>query len=78
MRPERLTFSHGDDVEGDAGEFEVTVTFAAQAGKTLLTMRSCFVTAEARAKVVEFGAIEGGLQTLARLAEHLAAHGNQR
>ncbi len=77
VRPERLAYSHGGDF-GDGGEeregFEVTVTFDEQDGKTRLTMRSLFPTAEARNLVVEkFGAIEGGKQTLERLSQHLAA-----
>src|SRR5262249_32473036 len=42
-------------------------------GKTRLTMRSLFESAAERNQVVEkYGAIEGGKQTLERLAEHLA------
>jgi uncharacterized protein YndB with AHSA1/START domain len=75
VAPERLVYDHGDD--GDDGEdaqapFHVTVTFAEQAGKTELTMRSLFASAADRDRVVEeFGAIEGGNQTLGRLAEYL-------
>ena len=44
----------------------------AQGGKTRLTLRMVFPTAAAREHVVQkYGAIEGGNQTLARLAEHL-------
>jgi uncharacterized protein YndB with AHSA1/START domain len=54
----------------------VTVTFANQGGKTRLTLRSVFPSAAERDKVVrEYGAIEGGKQTLDRLAEHLAKLG---
>jgi uncharacterized protein YndB with AHSA1/START domain len=70
VQPERLVYVHsGDD---DPNRFDVTVTFELQGGKTLLTMRSVFATAEERARVVrEVGAIEGGKQTLARLAEYV-------
>ena len=72
-RPERLVYSHGDDGAGDPGGFDVTVTFAERGGRTELAMRMLFASAGARDAVVEFGAIEGGNQTLDRLAEHLAA-----
>ncbi len=70
--PRRLVYAHGG---GDSPEpsFHVTVTFEDVGGKTELTMHSVFPTAEARNYVVEhYGAIEGGKQTLARLAEHVA------
>jgi uncharacterized protein YndB with AHSA1/START domain len=70
VEPERLVYMHGD--EGDPDQFHVTVTFAAQGGKTSLTMRSVFRTAAERDYVVEkFGAIDGMNQTLSRLTEHL-------
>jgi uncharacterized protein YndB with AHSA1/START domain len=74
VRPERLTYWHGDDNDGEAGQsFEVEVRFDEQGGKTRLTMRMIFATAEERNLVVEkFGADEGGNQTLDRLREHLA------
>ena len=54
-------------------QFHVTVTFDKQGKKTKLTMRSLFPSAAERDKVVkEYGAIEGGNQTLDRLEEHLA------
>jgi uncharacterized protein YndB with AHSA1/START domain len=72
VRPERLVYDHGSDQESGP-QFHVTVTFAEDEGRTRVTMRSLFPTAEARRKVVEeFGAIEGGQQTLERLGEYLA------
>lgn len=71
VKPELLIYHHGD--EGKPGYFHVTVTFAEERGKTKLTMRSLFPTAEARNFVVEkYHAIEGGNQTLDRLGQHLA------
>jgi uncharacterized protein YndB with AHSA1/START domain len=73
VKPELLVYSHGGDEENDPGQFQVTVTFDNQGNKTELTMRSLFVSKEERDKVVrEYGAIEGGNQTLNRLGEHLA------
>ncbi|MBI4261693.1 MAG: SRPBCC domain-containing protein [Actinobacteria bacterium] len=71
-RPERLAYSHGSGDEADAGRFETTVTFEEEEGKTRLTLRMVFDSAEERDRNVEFGAIEGGNQTLERLEEHLA------
>ncbi|MFI5381028.1 MAG: SRPBCC domain-containing protein [Tepidisphaerales bacterium] len=67
VKPELLVYDH---VSGP--RFQATVTFEEQGGKTKVTMRALFETAEVRKLTVEkFGAIEGGKQTLARLAEHL-------
>jgi uncharacterized protein YndB with AHSA1/START domain len=73
VKPERLVYRHAGDADGEPVRFHVTVTFIEQGGKTRLTMQSIFESAEARDHVVKkYGAIEGGNQTLARLAEHLA------
>ncbi len=74
VKPERLVYTHdsGPEKGEDPHAFFVTVTFADQGRKTGLTMRSIFRSAAARDHVVrEFGAIEGGKQTLARLEEYL-------
>jgi uncharacterized protein YndB with AHSA1/START domain len=74
VRPERLVFTHGGRREGGPSvEFEQTVTFEDQGGKTRLTMRLLFPSAAECDRVVkEFNAIEGGNQTLDRLGERLA------
>jgi uncharacterized protein YndB with AHSA1/START domain len=70
--PERIVYSLGTGLEGEPPIARVTVTFETQGGTTLLTMRLVFPTVEARDEVVRTrGAIEGGNQTLARLAEFL-------
>ncbi|MGH6771211.1 MAG: SRPBCC family protein [Xanthobacteraceae bacterium] len=72
-RPERLVYTHGGDDDVEPVNFHVTVTFEDQGGRTKVTLRSVFPTAEERDRVVkEYGAIEGGRQTLARLADYLA------
>jgi len=76
VKPERIVYSHGGGREGGPGaSFTATWTFEAiEASKTRLTLRQVFATPEQRDFVVkEFGAIEGGKQTFARLSEHLAA-----
>lgn len=70
---ERLVYDH-DAGEGDANPFRVTVTFAPDgAGGTLLVMRSLFPTVAACEAVKGFGAVQGGEQTVDKLAEHLSA-----
>jgi len=74
-KPERIVYSHVGGREGGPGaSFEATWTFAALGpDRTRLTMRMVFPTAQDHDLVVkEFGAIEGGKQTLERLAEFLA------
>ena len=70
--PECLVYTHDDDGEDESPPFHVTVTFAEQDGKTTLTMRSRFITAAERDRVVtEYGAIEGAHQMLDRLTAYL-------
>ena len=58
----------------DPKPFAMTATFAGEDGKARLTMRMVFASAEARDENVRvYGSIEGGKQTLERLAEHLSA-----
>jgi uncharacterized protein YndB with AHSA1/START domain len=53
--------------------FESIVTFADEGGKTRLTLRMVFPSAEARDRNVrEYRSIEGGEQTLGRLADYLS------
>ncbi len=66
-RPSRLTYTH------TAPWFHTTVTFDDLDGKTSLTMRMRFETAEERDRVVEkFGALEGAKQHLESLEAFLA------
>ena len=74
VKPERLVYNHFAEDVDEPGQFHVTMTFAEQAGKTVLSMQMLFETAAERDRVVkEYGAIEGGEQTLDRLAAYLAA-----
>jgi uncharacterized protein YndB with AHSA1/START domain len=75
VKPERIVFSHGGRREGGPSVDAVaTWTFdEIAAGKTKVTLRMVFPSASERDFVVkEFGAIEGGKQTLERLGEFLA------
>ena len=70
--PERLVFDHGSDVDDDPGRFRVIVTFDEQRdGKTIVTLRQLHPTKAQRDATIGFGAVELGLQTLDKLAEHL-------
>ena len=75
VKPERIVYSHGGRQENGPGtSFVSTWTFdAVTAGRTRVTIRMVFPSPAARDLVVkEFGAIEGGKQTLERLGEHLS------
>ena len=74
VKPERIVYTNGGGKKDGPGvSFRSTVTFKDLGGKTELALRMVFDTAAARDLVVkEYGAVEGGKQTLTRLAEHLA------
>jgi uncharacterized protein YndB with AHSA1/START domain len=75
--PERLAYTHGGAREGGPeAEFIATWLFEAIGAQTRVTIRMVFPTAAARDTIErEYGATEGGRQTLARLADHLPAMG---
>jgi uncharacterized protein YndB with AHSA1/START domain len=72
-KPERLVYFHGGS-KGAPAEVEFTseVTFEDVDGKTLLTMRMVFSSAEELARVQKkYHAIEGAKQNIDRLAEYV-------
>lgn len=74
VEPARIEYSNGGGPEnGPSVHFVSTWTFEnVDERKTRVTIRMVFSTAADRDRVVkEFGAVEGGKQTLERLAEHL-------
>jgi uncharacterized protein YndB with AHSA1/START domain len=73
IKLERIVFSHGGGEKGGPGaNFEATWTFDAQGDKTKVTARMVFPTRADRDQVVKhYNAIEGGKQTLGRLADYL-------
>ena len=75
MEEERfIEVLHGSDEDDDPGAFRMLVTFDEQAnGKTVITLRQMHPTAERRAEVIGFGAVEYGGQTLGKLAAHVEA-----
>ncbi len=68
-KPELIRFTHGASKD-DPNSFRSIVTFEDRGGKTKLTMRAVFNT-RADYDAVKGFAVEGGRQTLGRLAEHL-------
>jgi uncharacterized protein YndB with AHSA1/START domain len=71
VRPERLVYLHGEDVDDDPDAFHVTVSFEEEDGRTRVTSRMVMNTVEQRERAVGFGAQELGQQTMERLAAHL-------
>lgn len=71
--PERLVFRHGTgETENPDEDFGTVITLEDLGGRTRLTMTSTFKDKAARDFVIRnFGAVEGGKQTLQKLADHL-------
>lgn len=74
VRHERIVYSNAGGKEGGPGmNFTATWTFEDIGDQTKVTIRMMFDSIQARDMVIkEFGAIEGGKQTLQRLGEYLA------
>ena len=73
VEPERLAYKHGGASDCEPVNFQVVVTFEEPLpGKTLITMRSLFPSKASRDFVINnYNAVEGGKQTLGRLADLL-------
>lgn len=70
--PERIALLHGE-YRGDPNAFESVLTFEPDGETTWIEMRTVFSTNELRDEAVEkYGAIEGGRQTLGKLAAYVA------
>jgi uncharacterized protein YndB with AHSA1/START domain len=69
--PRLIAYDHFHQ-EGGPLHFKAVISFAEENGKTRVTLRLIVDSAEARDGFVKFGAVEGGYQTLDRLARHLA------
>ena len=78
--PERIVFHHGGGDDVEPVQFSTTITFEEIGkGQTRITWHMRFPSAEERARVIkEYGADKGLVQTMARLAEHVAATAAQR
>lgn len=73
--PERIAYHHGGGDDVEPVKFTTTVTFEDLANRqTRIVWHGTFPSVEERARVIrDYGADKGLMQTLARLAEHLAA-----
>jgi len=70
-RPELLTYFHCDDGDDAGVAFDSAVTFEEKGGKTLVTLRVTLASSQERERLIEeVGALEGGKQTLGRLAAY--------
>ncbi|MFP3920636.1 MAG: SRPBCC family protein [Dichotomicrobium sp.] len=71
-QPTLIEVNHGSDTDNDPNSFRMLVTFDEQNnGKTVVTLRQMHPTKERRNIVIGFGAVEYGLQTLGKLADHV-------
>jgi uncharacterized protein YndB with AHSA1/START domain len=69
--PERIALLHGES-RGDPDAFESVLTFAPDGAVTRIEMRTVFPTKGLRDEAVEkYHAIEGGQQTLSKLAVYV-------
>ena len=74
IAPERIVYRHGGGDDVEPVQFNTTLTFEDLGGKTRLTWHGTFPSAEERARVIkEYGADKGLVQTMARLADYVAA-----
>jgi uncharacterized protein YndB with AHSA1/START domain len=72
--PSRLVYRHTGDEDVEPVQFKQTLTFEDLSGKTRLTWHGMFPSAAERDRVIkDYGADEGLAQTMARLAEFVAA-----
>lgn len=71
-RPTFLAYQHAGEGADASVQFRSTVTFGEMFGQVSLTLRMVFATAEEREyNVKTYGSMEGGKQTLERLAQHV-------
>ncbi|MGO1944401.1 MAG: SRPBCC family protein [Ancrocorticia sp.] len=69
--PERIAMLHGEHPD-DPNTFESTLTFTDEGAATRIEMLTVFPTKEQRDEAIEnYGAIEGGQQTLSNLAAYV-------
>ncbi len=76
--PERIALLHGESRD-DPSAFESILTFEPAGERTRIMMRGVFPTKELRDQAVEkYHAIEGGEQTLGKLAAYVTAIARER
>jgi uncharacterized protein YndB with AHSA1/START domain len=71
--PRRLVYDNGWDLPGAPLDFTVVVTFVPDGARTRLSIHMTYRDAESMKTAVErYGVLEGGVQTLERIAEYLS------
>lgn len=70
-RPDLIKYEHSGNRPDEEVHFHQTITFEEVNGQTKVSLNLLFPTLEAKENAAEFGAIEGGQQTLARLGEFI-------
>lgn len=74
--PSRIEYHHGGGEDVEPVQFRTVATFEDLGGRTKLTMRLVFPSAEERDRVIrEHGAAEGLTQTMGRLGDYVADWG---
>ena len=74
--PERLVYRHVPEPGAEIATHETIVTFADRGGKTEVTLRLVFESNAVRDHIIKtYNALEGGKQTIGRLADYLAQLG---
>lgn len=68
---QRIAYVHGSDIDNDPNAFFASITLAQEGEKTRVTLHMTLASAEQKAFVEGFGAVELGYQTLAKLAAHI-------
>ena len=71
--PARLVYENGWDLPGAPVDFTVVVTLESVGAKTQLSIHMTFEDAESfRTAVERYGVLEGGTQTLERIADYVS------
>lgn len=70
-KPNRIAYEHGTNAQHPS-EFKAVITFVREGTSTKVSLRMIIGNATERDHYVKFGAVEGGQQTLERLADHLS------
>ena len=74
--PSRLVSHHGDGEDVERATHQTRITLEAEGDKTRLTWRVVFASVAERDRIArEYGAVEGGQQTVGRLADYVAELG---
>ncbi len=75
VAPQRIVYCHGGGEDVEPVQFRQTVTFEDLGGRTRMTWRGEFPSAAKRDRVIkDYGADKGLAQTMARLADYVAAN----